>query len=166
MIAEKAVDMIEHAGGSDAEGHSGERPLQHGGENRGAESFAGNVRDEKRGAAIAERKDVEVVSSHREARKIESGNGEVRVFAEVAREKRLLNVAGDVDLLFEPLAFTLAFDEPGVVEDAGGVRGQGVENLAVERRERGGAARIQIQNAEEIAALDVDHGLLRVRAGH
>src|SRR6202007_3286737 len=97
---------------------------------------------------------------------IESGDGEMRVFSEIAREKALLNVAGDVDLLLEALAFALAFHEAGIVENAGGVSGQGVQDLPVEFGEGGRAARIQVDDSEEIATLDVDHGFLSVRAGH
>jgi hypothetical protein len=50
----------------------------------------------------------------------------VRIFAEIAREKRLLNVAGNVDLLLESLALAFAFDEAGIIENAGGVGRQGV----------------------------------------
>jgi len=45
VIAEEAVDMIEDTRGSDAESHSGERALKHGGDNRGAKPLPGNVRD-------------------------------------------------------------------------------------------------------------------------
>ncbi len=65
VIAQETVDMVEDARGIGAECHSGERALKHSGEKRGPKSFAGNVRDEKRGAAIAERKDIEVISSDR-----------------------------------------------------------------------------------------------------
>src|SRR5439155_11975949 len=88
----------------------------------------------------------------------------MRVFAEIAREKSLLNVAGDIDLLLETLTFTLAFDEAGIIENAGGVGGQGVDDLAVEFRESGGTARIQIEDTEEITAFDVDHGFLSAGA--
>src|SRR5713101_4900250 len=165
-MAEEAIDMIEDARGIDAESHSGKRALKHGGENRGAKSFTGNIGDKKRGAAIAEWKNVEVVSADCQAREVESGNREMRVFAEIAGEKRLLNVAGDVDLLLEALSFALAFDEAGIIEDAGGVGGERVQDLAVEFGEGGRAARIQVENAEEFSALDVDHGFLGVCAGH
>jgi len=63
MGAQELIDMIDDARGIDAEGHSGERTLKHGRENRGAESLAGNVGDEKRGAAFAKRKNIEVVTA-------------------------------------------------------------------------------------------------------
>ncbi len=89
----------------------------------------------------------------------------MRIFAEIPREQALLNVAGDVDFLLEALAFAFAFDEAGVIENAGGVGGEGVEDLAVELREGSGAAGVEIKDAEKIAALDVDHGFLGVGAG-
>src|SRR5260370_1335963 len=82
---EEAIHVIEGARGIGAERHAGECALEHGGEKRGAESFAGNISDEKRGAAIAEREDIKVVPSDRQAGKIEPGNGEVREFAEITR---------------------------------------------------------------------------------
>src|SRR6266436_3563859 len=90
----------------------------------------------------------------------------MRVFAEIARKKRLLNVAGDVDLLLKALAFALAFDEAGVIENAGGVGGESVEDLAVQFREGRGTTRIQVENAEEIPALYIDHGFLAIGARH
>src|SRR6266853_6989264 len=158
--------MIEDARGIDAESHSGKRALKHGGENRGAKSFTGNIGDKKRGAPIAERKNVEVVSADGQEREVESGNSEMRVFAEIAREKRLLNVAGNVDLLLEALAFALAFDEAGIVENAGSVGGQGIQNLAVKCGESRRSPRVQVKNSQEITALDVDHGFLRIGTGH
>src|SRR3977135_1574602 len=89
----------------------------------------------------------------------------MRKFAEIAGEKGLLDVAGDIDLLLEALAFALAFDEAGIVENAGGVGCQGVQDLTVESRESSRTARIQIEDAEEIPALDVNHGFLSVGAG-
>ena len=56
----------------------------------------------------------------------------MRKFAEIARQQRLLNVARDIDFLLHALAFAFAFDEAGIIENAGGVGGQGVENLAIE----------------------------------
>src|SRR5258706_236731 len=158
--------MIEDARGIDAESHSGKCALKHGGENRGAKSFTGNIGDKKRGAAIAQRKNVEVVSADRQTREIESGNREMRVFAEIAWEKRLLNVSSDVDLLLEALAFALALDQARVIENVGGVAGQSVQNLAVQFGEGRRSPRIQVKDSEEITALDVDHGFLRIGAGH
>ena len=41
-------------------------------------------------------------------------------------------------------------DEPGIVQYAGGVCGESIENLAVELRERRRSARIKIKNAERL----------------
>ena len=166
VAAEEAVDVIDDTGGVGAESHGGKRALQHGGEQGGAKSFARDVGDEEGGAAFADGKDVEVVAPDGQAGQIVAIDGEMGKFAEVAREERLLNVARDVDLLFEALAFALAFDETGVVQNAGGVGGEGVENLAVELGEGGGAARVQVEDTEKIAALHTDHGFLGVGAGH
>ena len=51
-------------------------------------------------------------------------------------------------------------------KNAGGVGGEGVEDLAIEFGESRGPARVQIENAEKVAALDVDHRLIGVGARH
>src|SRR5712691_680367 len=164
VLAQETIDVIENARRIGAESHAGKRALEHGRKQRGAEPFSGNVGDEKSSPVIVEREDVEVVATDRGTREIDAGDGEVGVIGEIAREERLLNVARDVDLLLQALAFALVFDEAGVVQDAGGVGGQGVNNLAIEFREGGRAARIQIENTQEIAELDVDHRFLCFRA--
>ncbi len=123
-----------------AQGHAREHALQHGGDQRGAQAFAGDVGDQKRGAMVAERENVKVVAAHREAREIATGDGEMRIIADVAREQRLLNVSGDIDLLLEALAFALAGDQAGIVENAGGLIGESIEKLAIELGESRGAA--------------------------
>ncbi len=143
MIAQKAVDVIEDSGRIRAQGHPGERALEHGGKQRGAESFAGNVGDQKSSAIVAQRKDVEVVSPYGQARIIDAIDREMRVLAEVAREQRLLNAARDVELFLHALTFALALDQSRVIQNAGGVRGEGIENLTVQLREGRGAPRIE-----------------------
>ena len=108
------------------------------------------------GAIVAHGKNVEVIAADRETREIDAADGEMRKVAEAARQQRLLNIASDADFLFEALAFAFALDEARVVENAGGFDGEGVENLAVELRERSRAAGIEIQHAEKMAALDVN----------
>jgi hypothetical protein len=108
VITQKAVDMIEDSCRVGAQGHPGERALQHGRKKGGAESFAGNVGDQKSGAIVAQRKDVEVVSPYGQARIIDAVDREMRILAEVAREQRLLNTAGDVQLLLHALTFALS----------------------------------------------------------
>ena len=115
---------------------------------------------------VAERKNVEIISADRKAGEVDAADGEMRIVAEIFGQQRLLNVARDADFLFHALAFALAFDEARVVENAGGVGGERVENLAIEFRERSGAARIEIEHAEKIAALDIDHRLIGVGARH
>src|SRR5207253_6320760 len=62
MLAKKAVHVIENARWIGAERHAGKRALQHGGQNGGTESFAGNVGNDKRRAPIAYAKNVEIVA--------------------------------------------------------------------------------------------------------
>ena len=45
MAAEKTIYVIEDARGIGAQGHSRKRALQHGGQQRGAQSFSRNVGD-------------------------------------------------------------------------------------------------------------------------
>ena len=45
MAAQKAIYVIEHPRGIGAQRHSGKRALQHGGQQRGAQSFSRNVGD-------------------------------------------------------------------------------------------------------------------------
>ena len=53
-------------------------------------------------------------------------------FAKIAGKQRLLNVAGDIHFLLHALAFTLAFHQARVIQNAGGIGGERVQNLAVE----------------------------------
>src|SRR5262249_44724641 len=112
----------------------------------------------------AEGEDVEIISTDGQAREVDSADREMRIIAKIFGKKRLLDVARDTDFLLEALPFALAFDEARIVENARGVAGQSVENLAIEFRERSRAARIKIQHAEKIAALDIDHRLIGVGA--
>ncbi len=80
----------------------------------------------------------------------------MREIAEAARQKRLLDVASDADFLLHALAFAFALDEACIVENAGGFYREGVQNPAVELRERGGSAGVEIHDAEKIAAFILD----------
>ena len=86
--------------------------------------------------------------------------------AEAAGQQRLLDIAGDVEFLLEALALAFALDQARVVQNAGGFDGQGIEDLAIEFGKGGGAARIEVENAEKMAALDVHDGFLGIRARH
>ncbi len=166
VIAKKAIHVIEEKRGVGAEGHARERTLEHGGNDGGAKPLAGNVGNHKRSTVITQREDIKVVAPNGQAGEIDAGHGEVRVVGEIARQERLLNVERDVDLLLQALALAFPFDEASVVENAGGVCRKSVENLAIEFGKSRGAPRIQIKNAEEITAPDIDHRFLGVCAGH
>ena len=137
-----------------ADRHAGKRALQHGGEQRGAKSLAGNVGDQKRGAL---RRSWETRRSSRRppARHgvVDAANGQMRKIAEAARQQRLLNVARDAQFLLEALALALALHQTRVVQNAGGFDGQGVQNLAIEFGKGRRASRIEIQNAQKLPAL-------------
>src|SRR5262249_40618075 len=100
------------------------------------EPLAGNVRDQKRGAAIAEWKDIEIISTDSQAREVDAAHCEVRIVAEIFRKQGLLDVARDTDFLLQALAFALALHEARVVENAGGVCSERVENLPIELGKR------------------------------
>src|SRR3974390_3512428 len=131
MAAQEPVHMVEHARRVGAEGHSCQRTLEHCGPPRRAHLLSADVGQQKRGALFVQRKNIEVVASHGQAGEIDARDSEMRVIAEILRQKRLLNVARDTDLLLEALALALAFDQASVVENACGVCGQRVENLLV-----------------------------------
>ncbi len=63
MAAEEFVDVIDDTSGIGAEGHGGKRALEHGGEESGAETFAGDVGEEEGGAFVAQGEDVEIVAA-------------------------------------------------------------------------------------------------------
>src|SRR5439155_11067097 len=69
-----------------------------------------------------------------QARKIHARHDKIRCVREIAREQRLLNVARNVDLLFEALALAFAFDEARVVQNSRGVRGERIQDRSEERR--------------------------------
>src|SRR4029077_7468187 len=122
----------------------------------GTQAFPRNIGDEKGGAVVAERKNIEVIAADGKAGEIASCDGEMRIIAEVARQECLLNVAGDVDFLLHALAFALACYQAGVVQNAGGLIGKRVEQLAIELGKCGRAARIEIQHAEKLPTFHVD----------
>src|SRR5579871_42508 len=155
VITEEAIDVIEDASGIRAERHAGQRTLQQVRTESGAESFAGDVGEEKRGAIVAEREDVEVVSADGQAREVDPTDRKMWIITEIFRQKGLLNVAGDTDFLFEALAFAFALNEASVVENAGSVGSKRIENLAIEFREGGRAPRVKIEYPEKIAAFNV-----------
>src|SRR5262249_33100613 len=74
VVAEKPVDVIEDARGVGAERHSGERTLEKVGAECGTQSFTGNVREQERGASVAEGEDVEIISTDGQAREVDSAD--------------------------------------------------------------------------------------------
>src|SRR5260370_163144 len=71
---------------------------------------------------------------------------------EFARQQRLLDFAGNAELLLHALPFALALYQPRVVEHAGGFERNSVEKLPLEFRNRRGPAAVQIQHTEQLAA--------------
>ncbi len=127
VLTQEVVEVIEHTRRVGAHSHPGKRALQHGREQGRAQAFAGNVGDEEGGAVLLHRKNIEVVPSNRKARKIQAADGEIREIPESARQKGLLDVAGDVEFLLEALALPFVLDQARVIEDAGGFGAQRVQ---------------------------------------
>jgi hypothetical protein len=67
MLAKEIVDVLEHTRRVGTNRHSRKRTLKHGGQQGGAEAFAGNVRHQKCGTTVTEWKNVEVVSPNSKA---------------------------------------------------------------------------------------------------
>ena len=131
MAAQKIVYVIEDARRIRTQRHSRQRPLQHRREQRGAQSFAGNVCQQKSGAIVAQRKHVEIIASDRQARKIHARNRQMRILAKIFGQQRLLNIARDINFLLHALAFAFALHQPRIVQNAGRVCRQRVQNLPV-----------------------------------
>jgi hypothetical protein len=165
-FAEKAIEVIEDTRGVGADAHARESALQHGGKERGAEAFPGDIRNEKGCAVITHREDVEVIAAHGQAGRIGAGDGKMRVIAKAARVKGPLDVASDAEFLLEALALALAFHEACVVQNARGFDAQGVEDLAIKFGKGSGPAGIQIDNSEKIPSLDLSGGFRAAGARH
>jgi hypothetical protein len=84
--------------------------------------------------------------------------------AKIFRQQRLLDVARNVNLLLHALPFAFALHQSRVVQRAGRVGCQRVQNLPIQFRESCRAPRIQVQHAEKVAAPQVHHRFLRIRA--
>jgi hypothetical protein len=102
---------------------------------------------------------VEVVAADFSAGMMHAGDGEMRKVVQAVRNERLLNGARDGKLLLEALALALLLQQARVIENAGGLAAEGVENLAVDGGEGGNAARIEIDDAEQGAVLEVAAGI-------
>src|SRR5713101_5035835 len=144
VLAKKTVDVVEHARWIRAKAHAGERALEHRGEQRCAEALPADVGDQESRAVVAHWEYIEVIAPDREAREIDPAHGEVRIVTKSVRQQRLLDLAGDVELLLHALPLALALDQTGVVQDAGRFERKRVQNLPIEPRERRRPRAVQI----------------------
>src|SRR5690349_20749454 len=163
MFAQEAIDVIEDQHRIRAGGHAGKRPLKHRREQRRAESFPGNIGDEKGGAVVTHGKHVEVVSTYGVTRRMNAGHCEVRVIAKSVRKQGLLNVPGDIEFLFESLPLAFPFDQARVIENAGGFYGKGVENLSIQLGKSSRTAGIEIDDSEKMPTPRLNRGTCGVR---
>src|ERR1700722_7232732 len=88
VFSEKAVDEIEDTRGIIANGHAEESALEHGSEKRGAETLAGNIRDQESRPFIVHRENGVVVAANGEARRVAPGHGDVREITKPVGKKR------------------------------------------------------------------------------
>ena len=132
MRAEKFVDVVEDAHRVRAQGHRGKRSLQHRGQQRRPQTFAADIGNQKRGALGSDGECIEVVTAHFMAGVVHSGDGQMRKIVQALRKQSLLNRAGDGEFLLQALPLALALHQPRIVQDAGGLHPQRIENLPVE----------------------------------
>src|ERR1039457_7100426 len=97
VFTQKIIDVIEYTLRMRAHCHSGKGALQHSREQRRAQPFAGNVRDQEGRAVFAHRENVEVIAADRKARNIRSAYREMWKISEAAGQKRLLDITRDAD---------------------------------------------------------------------
>src|SRR5208282_3141297 len=76
--------------------------------------------------------------------------------AEAAGEQGLLHLAGNAYFLLEALALPVMLDETRILQDAGSFHSKRVEDPAIEVREGGWAAGIQIDGAKKLPSLVMD----------
>ena len=115
VLAEKAIDEVEDSGRIGANRHTGKSALKHCGDKCCAESLAGNICDQKGGAVIGDRENVEVVAADGETGRINPGDREMRKVSQPDMKKRLLYIARDTQFLIQTLPMALLFDEARVV---------------------------------------------------
>src|SRR5713101_2651689 len=152
VFTNELVDVRNHAGGLLSDHGTGELALQHRGQQGRPKTLAGDVRDEKGSAVRAEIQHVEVVAAHRQAGLVEAGQLQVGAAPEFAGQQRLLNLAGDTQLLSQALPLALVFDQPGVVNHAGGFHRQGVQDLPLQAGKRRRTPAVEVKDTEQLAA--------------
>lgn len=158
MAAEKTVDVVENFDRVGAHGQARHGALQHGGEQGRAQAFAADVGDENGGAVVADGKDVKVIAADLGAGTVHAGDVQMRKVVQAVRNQRLLHGARDGKLLLQALALALPLDQARVVKNAGGLHGEGVENLAVDGRKGRDAPGIEINDAQQRPLLEVAAG--------
>ena len=132
VVAQKPVHVVECPRRIRPQRHAGECPLQHGRQQRCSQPFSAHVRQKKSCPLFIQGKHVEVISPDRQAGKIHAKDGQVRIILEIFRQQGLLNVSRDANLLLQPLPFSFAFHQPRIVQNAGRVGRQRVQDLPVQ----------------------------------
>ena len=99
----------------------------------------------------ADRNHVEVVAADLGAGMVHAGDGKMRKIVQAVRHQRLLDGPRDGKLLLQALPLALPLHQARVVENAGRLHRERVENLAVERRKRRDAPRVEINHAQQLA---------------
>ena len=107
---DEAVDVVEDRRRGLAQGHGGERALQHGGQQGGAQALAAHIGNHEGAALRAQLHQVEVIAAHRQAGAVDARHLEMREPLEGLGEQGLLDVAGDGQLLLHAAALAFPLD--------------------------------------------------------
>jgi len=135
VLAQEAVNTSKDPSGVNANRHAGESALKHSPSARRAEALPGDIRDEESGAVIAHGKKIEV--SPPTSGGVVDASASRWVKSRKPGKKGLLDIASDLNFLFEALAVAFPFDQRALSRIPGGFDAQGVKDLAVELRKRG-----------------------------
>jgi hypothetical protein len=126
---------------------------------RAAQAFAAHIGDENRGAVVADGKHVEVIAADLGTGMVHAGDRKMRKIVQAMRNQRLLDGARDGKLPLQALALALLLDQARVVQNAGRLHRERVENLAVDGRKSRDAPGIEINHAQERPLLEVAPGV-------
>src|SRR5579862_7731559 len=138
MAAQKAVDVGNDPPGLLAQGEGGKGALKQSRHQGGAQSFAGNVRDQEGGAPILKLDQIEIIAAYFQAGLIDPGYLNVGLAAQDFGEQRLLNLAGDGDFAFHALPFAVLFEQARIVQNTCSLKRKRIKDLALEARKCGG----------------------------
>ena len=112
--------------------------------------LASYIGDQDGDATIRHWKHIEIVAAHLVAGPVNPGDGKVRKILQPVRHQRLLNHPRD-SAPAPAAGARVPARQPRVVQNAGGLRAERIQNLAVQRRKGGRASGIEINRAKQLA---------------